>query len=205
MVVNTPAKLFSTNTLASKDDIMKLRNPTPFALLVLVVGLAGCKGSVFPEPLSTNISVNPPSVTVPAGSSTTFTALFAPTQPQGGSLTWSVSPANGGTITNAGVYLAPATAGNCLVIATWTPSNAAAGIRITGSATVAVLPPAQLVGALNTDLVQASGGTQLAGGIQSGAVVGQPVPFISSADSNNNVQSRSGFSIPVCTASGVCQ
>ena len=75
---------------------------------------------------------NPPSVTVPAGSSTTFTALFAPTLPQGGSLTWSVSPANGGTITNAGVYLAPATAGNCLVIATWTPSNAAAGIRITG-------------------------------------------------------------------------
>ena len=184
---------------------MKLRNPAPFALLALVVGLAGCKGSGFPEPLPTNISVNPPSVTVPAGSSTTFTALFAPTLPQGGSLTWSVSPANGGTITNAGVYLAPATAGNCLVIATWTPSNAAAGIRITGSATVAVLPPAQLVGALNTDLVQASGGTQLAGGIQNGAVVGQPVPFISSADLNNNVQSRSGFSIPVCTASGVCQ
>ena len=179
----------------------------PLAILLFSLGLVGCRNSDggFPGPLSISISVNPVSATVPAGSSTTFIAVFAPTSPQGGTLTWSVTPGNGGTITNAGVYTAPGTAGNYVVTATWTPSSAGVGNPIRGSATVTVAPPAQWTGALNTDLVQASGGAQGLGGIQNAAVVGQPVPWVSSTDVSNNVQVRSGFAIPVCTQAGVCQ
>jgi hypothetical protein len=187
---------------------LRIRSGMPLAVLLFSLGLVGCRnsdGGGFPGPLSISISVNPVSATVPAGSSTTFIAVFAPTAPQGGTLTWSVTPGNGGTITNAGVYIAPGTAGNYVVTATWTPSSAGVGSPISGSATVTVAPPAQLTGALNTDLVQASGGAQGLGGIQNAAVVGQPVPRVSSTDANNNVQVRSGFAIPVCTQAGVCQ
>jgi hypothetical protein len=188
-------------------DLMKVRSRSPLALLIFVLGVAGCRngGGGFPGPLSISISVSPASITVPAGSSTTFAALFAPTSPQGGTLTWTVSPGNGGTVTSAGVYTAPGTAGNYVVTATWTPTYPGAGNTITGSATVVVLPPAQLIGALNTNLVQASGGVQVFSVIQNSAVVGQLEPFMTSADPNGNVQVRSGFSIPVCTASGSCQ
>jgi hypothetical protein len=188
-------------------DLMKVRSRSPLVLLLFVLGIAGCRngGGGFPGPLSISISVNPASITVPAGSLTTFAALFAPTSPQGGTLTWTVSPANGGTVTSAGLYTASGTAGNYVVAATWTPTVPGAGTSITGSASVVVLPPAQLVGELNTNLVQASGGVQVFSVIQNSAVVGQPVPFITSTDSSGNVQSRSGFSIPVCTASGSCQ
>ncbi len=188
-------------------DITKVRSRSPLVLLLFVLGVAGCRngGGGFPGPLSVSISVNPASVTLPGGSSATFTALFTPTSPQGGTVTWSVSPANGGTVTSAGVYTAPGTAGNYVVTATWTPTYPGAGTSITGSATVVVLPPTQLVGELNSNLVQASGGVQVFSVIQNSAVVGQPVPFMTSTDSSGNVQARSGFSIPVCTAPGVCQ
>jgi hypothetical protein len=189
-------------------DLMKVRSPSALVLLLFVLGVAGCRngGGGFPGPLSISVSVSPALTTVAAGSSTTFAALFAPTSPQGGTLTWTVNPANGGTVTGAGVYTAPGTAGNYVVIATWTPTYPGAGSTISGSGSVVVLPPAQLVGALNSNLVQASGGVQAFSVlIQNSAVVGQPVPFISSTDSSGNVQVRSGFSIPVCTASGSCQ
>jgi hypothetical protein len=178
---------------------------SPLVLLFLVLGVAGCRngGGGFPGPLSISISVSPASITVPAGSSTTFAALFVPTSPQGGTLTWSVSPANGGTVTSVGVYTAPGAAGSYVVTATWTPTFSGAGTSITGYATVVVLPPAQLVGELNTNLVQASGGVQVFSVIQNSAVVGQLVPFVTSTDPNGNVQVRSGFSIPVaCTPNG---
>jgi hypothetical protein len=188
-------------------DLMKVRSRSPLVLLFFVLGVAGCRngGGGFPGPLSITISVSSASTTIAAGSSTTFTASFSPTSPQGGSLTWSVSPANGGSVTSAGVYTAPGAAGNYVVTATWTPTYPGAGSTITGSATVVVLPPAQLVGALNTNLVQASGGVQVFSVIQNSAVVGQLEPFMTSTDPNGNVQVRSGFSIPVCTTSGVCQ
>jgi hypothetical protein len=188
-------------------DLMKGRSRSPLVLLFLVLGVAGCRngGGGFPGPLSITVSVIPASTTIAAGSSTTFTPSFSPTSPQGGTLTWSVSPGNGGTVTSQGVYTAPGMAGNYVVTVTWTPTYPGAGTSITGSATVVVLPPAQLVGALNTDLVQASGGVQVFNVIQNSAVVGQPTPFMTSTDSSGNVQARSGFSIPVCTTSGSCQ
>lgn len=188
-------------------DLMKVRSRSPLVILLFVLGVAGCRngGGGFPGPLSITVSVSPVSTTVPAGSLTAFTPLFSPTSPQGGTLTWSVNPANGGTVTSAGVYTAPGAAGSYIVTATWTPSSPGAGSTISGSATVVVLPPAQLEGELNTNLVQASGGVQVFSVIQNSAVVGQPVPFMTSTDSSGNVQARSGFSIPVCTTSGNCQ
>lgn len=186
---------------------MKTPKQTSLTLLVLVLVLVGCRNSDsgFPGPLSVTISVSPASITVPVGSSMTFTAVFAPTNPQGGTLTWLVSPANGGTVTNSGVYTAPGTAGNYVVTATWTPNSVGLGNPISASATVMVASPAQLAGELNNDLVQASGGTQALGGIQNAAVLGQNVPFMGSTDITRNIQVRSGFGIPVCSVLGTCQ
>jgi hypothetical protein len=186
---------------------LKIRSRMPLAVLLFSLGFVGCRTSAdgFPTALSISISVSPVTVTLPAGSSTTFTAVFAPTAPQGGTLTWSVASGNGGTVTNAGVYIAPGTTGNYVVTATWTPSSPGVGSPISGSATVTVAPPAQLAGSLNNDLVQASGGAQGIGGIQNAAVVGQPVPLLGSTEITHNVLVISGFPIPVCSPIGVCQ
>lgn len=186
---------------------LKAHSGMLLAVLLFALGLVGCRNSAdgFPTALSISISVDPGTATLPEQSSTTFIAVFAPTAPQGGALTWSVTPANGGTVTNAGVYTAPGTAGNYVVTATWTPSSPGVGSPISGSAMVTVAPPAQLVGSLNNDLVQASGGAQGFGGIQNAAVVGQPVPRMGSADIPLNVRVVSGFPIPVCSPLGICQ
>jgi len=175
----------------------------------MILGLAGCgftssRGG-FPNPGAASVSVyvNPASITVAAGATATFTALYTPSAPAGGSLTWAVNPANGGTITNSGVYTASGTVGNYSVIATWTPSGAAGGKITTGSATVEVLPAPQVGAELNPNLIQASGTVQVSNGSQNAGVIGQLVPSIASTDSGNNVQVRGGFTIPVdCTASG---
>jgi hypothetical protein len=150
--------------------------------------------------------VNPPSITVSADSTTTFAAVFTPTAPEGGSLTWSIHPATGGTINHAGVYTASATAGKYTVVATWTPASSSAGRKITGSAIVDLLPAPQLGAELNPDLVQASGASQGNALIQNAAVVGQSNAFVISADPNRDIQVRSGFAIPVaCPAHPSCE
>ena len=184
-------------------------NRIVIALPLMILGLAGCgftsSSGGFPNPGATSISlsVNPSSITVAAGATTTFTALYTPSTPAGGSLTWAVNPANGGTITSSGVYTASGTAGNYSVIAIWTPSGAGGGKITSGSAMVEVLPAPQVGAELNPNLMQASGTVQASSGIQNAGVIGQLVPSVTSTDSGNNVQVRSGFAIPVdCTASG---
>jgi hypothetical protein len=169
-----------------------------FALLVVTLGLTGCRGGGFPNPgpVSTSLSVNPSSITVAAGSTTTFTALYTPSAPAGGSLTWSVLPASGGSITSAGVYTASGTGGAYTVVATWTPSSSAAGAAISGSATVQILPAPQLGFQLNPNFIQSSGANQANGVIQNGAVAGQLVPSVTLADPSGNVQTRTGFTVP---------
>ena len=149
-----------------------------------------------PNPLPLKLTVSPSPVTVPVNSTTTFSA--SPNPPKGFSLTWSVSPTSGGSITNAGVYTASETAGSCAVVATWIPSNPSAGSRITGSAMVTVLQPV----ALNSDLTQASGALQVSTTFQNNAIVGEIVPAVKSVDPSGNRQLQSGFPIPVpCTGS----
>jgi uncharacterized protein YjdB len=184
-------------------------NRIVIALPLMILGLAGCgftsSSGGFPNPGATSISVsvNPSSITVAAGTTTTFAALFTPTTPGGGSLTWAVDPANGGTITTSGVYTASGTAGNYSVIVTWTPSGAAGGKIVNASATVEVLPAPQLGAELTPNQIQSSGTVQASNRIQNAGIIGQLVPSVTSMDSGNNVQVRSGFTIPVeCTASG---
>lgn len=179
------------------------------SLGLIVLGAVGCRdiaptkgGSANPQPPSTRVSVTPSSITVAAGSTSTFTASFTPVLPVGGSLTWSVNPANGGTITSSGDYTASTTAGNYTIVATWTPSNSAAGTTISGSATVEVLSVPQPEADLNPDVTLASGATQASGRIHNAAVAGQAFPFVRSTDPGGDVQASSGFTIPVvCTGS----
>jgi len=174
---------------------------------LIMLALAGCghnspNGSSPSSPAPGTISVSPSSITVNPGSTTTFTAEFTPSLPLGGSLTWSVNPANGGTITSAGFFTAAGTAGNYAVVATWTPSIGAAGTIISGSATVKVLPAPQSDAELNLNFVLASGTNQSYGKIQNIAIVGQLVPFAVPLDPHSSVQIRTGFTIPV-TCSGL--
>ncbi len=188
--------------LRDTDD-MTCRKRIAFALPWVMLGLAGC-GDGFPNPKtpSYKLSVNPSSITVAAGSTTTFAVVFTPSRPAGGSLTWSVNPVKGGSITGAGVYTASSNAGSYSVFATLTPSTVGAGSAISGAAAVTVLPRPQLGAELNTDLVQASGAIQVAPPLQNAAVVDQLVPHVTSANSNASVQVQSGFDIPVvCPAS----
>src|ERR1700685_1606129 len=85
------------------------------ALGLITFELTSCGGSSVvtppPPPPGTKLSVSPVSITVDAGSATTFTGVFAPTAPPGGLLTWSITPVNGGTVTEAGVYTASSAGG----------------------------------------------------------------------------------------------
>jgi hypothetical protein len=175
-------------------------NPISVLTSLIMLGIAGCGGgSQNPSPPSYNVSVSPSSISVAAGSTTAFTAVFTPSRPAGGSLTWSVNPAKGGTITSAGAYTASGTVGDYNIVATWTPSSPAAGSSVSGSAAVDVLPPPQMGAELNPDLTQASGAIQLSGAIQNAAVVGQLVPAVISTDPNDStsVEVFSGFAVPV--------
>ena len=180
------------------------------AVPLIVLGLTGCGGgfsaSKLPSPV-TRLSVNPASITVDAGSTTTFMGVFAPTNPPGGSLTWSIAPVDGGTITDAGVYTASSTAGQYTILATWTPPNSTAAVILKGLATVAILAVPQIDSVITPDQVQASGANQTAGVIQNGAIIGQGIPAVLAIDSGDDIQLRSGFAIPAtCPGSDtVCQ
>jgi hypothetical protein len=163
-----------------------------------MLGIASCSGGLPNSAApSYNVSVSPSSITLAAGSTTTFAALFTPSRPVGGSLTWSINPAIGGTITRTGAYTASGTAGNFTVVATWTPSNPAPGAIISGLAAIDVLPPPQLGAELNPDLIQASGAIQVSGAIQNATVVGQLVPAAISTGPNDTVEVLSGFNVPI--------
>jgi hypothetical protein len=182
--------------------------PNGIGLMIpwIVVWLTGCTGAVYPRPVF-DLSVDPASVTVSVASTANFAAVFAPSAPRGGSLSWSVTPASGGTITNEGVYTASATAGRYSVVATWTASYPATDTRFAGSATVEVLPVGQISEELNPHLVQASGAVQTFGTIQNAVIVGQSVPSITSTDPADHIQVRSGFvpPVPCAKSESICQ
>lgn len=188
---------------------------TALCLIVLgliALGLTGCGGGNStvtppPPPPGTKLSVSPPSVILNAGAATTFVGVFAPTNPAGGSLTWSVTPVDGGTITGAGVYTASSTAGQYNILATWTPSISSKAAILKGSATVNLLAVPQLDAVITPAQVQASGANQSAGAIQNGAVAGQGIPSVASTDSGGNTQVVSGFTLPAseCGSGSVCK
>jgi hypothetical protein len=154
-------------------------------------GSRSVNGFPNPSPLPVTLTVSPPTIALVAGSTTTFAA--SPNPPQGFSLVWLVNPADGGTITNSGVYTAAQTAGNCTVVAAWIPTSSSMGSKVTGSATVTVLRPI----ALNVNLIEASGAIETSGNVQNAALVGESLPAVTSTDPTGKTQLRSGFPIPV--------
>jgi hypothetical protein len=167
--------------------------------LVATIGLVSCAGGFAnPAPPAFTISVSPPSAIIAAGSSTTFMAVFVPSLPAGGSLTWAVTGTpSPGTITSTGVYTASATPGDYTVIATWSPAKPGQGTVISASAAVEVIPPPQQNALANPTLTQASGAAQLFGTVQNAGIVGGSIPFAISTDPGGNIRVRSGFTIPV--------
>ncbi len=178
-------------------NIMTLLNRIVLALPCIVLALAGCSGTPPPNPHSVALAVSPSSTIVAAGSTTTFIAVFTPSRPAGGSLTWAITPATGGTITSKGVYTASGTVGQYTVVATWTAFNLAKNGTFNSSASVEILPVPQLDAVLNPDMVEASGAAQKNHAIQNAVVIGQAFPFLISADPSGNIEVQNGFSPPV--------
>lgn len=170
--------------------------PTALALTFLIPGITNCgsgshseNGFSNPTPIPITFAVSPSSITLVAGSTTTFTV--SPSPPQGVSVVWSVNPSTAGTITSSGVFTASA-AGTGTVIATLMPSDSSVG-SLAASAMVTVLPPV----ALNPGFTEASGGIQSSDSIQNGVVVGEDFPSVTSTDPTGKEKAISGFPIPV--------
>src|ERR1700691_2369967 len=124
-------------SMCDRHAIQRRLNRFIFALAwIATVGLTGCAGYISPNPHSVTLAVNPASVIVAGGSTTRFTVVYTPSQPEGGSLTWAVIPATGGTITSNGVYTASGTPGQYTVVATWTAKDFAKNGTFNSSASV---------------------------------------------------------------------
>jgi hypothetical protein len=193
--------------------MMNWRIRITLAVLLMAPSLQGCGSGSFATPPSppphaaTTLSVNPRSITVDAGSATTFTGVFKPAAPSGGSLTWSITPADGGTITGEGILTASATAGSYAVQASWTPAISSSAVILKGSATVTVLPVPQIDSVISPYRVQASGTNQTGGAIQNGVVAGQGLPAILAVDSSGNIAATTAFTFPLTCAgsTAICQ
>jgi len=90
--------------------------------------------TALPPPIT--VAVTPSTASVIAGGSITFAATV--TNAANTAVTWSVSGTSCGTITQAGVYTAPAAAASCSVVAT---SQADTTKRATATVTVTAPPP----------------------------------------------------------------
>jgi hypothetical protein len=182
----------------SINSHVRLLLAATIAFPAFILALAGCGGhSSNAFPASTTLYVNPSTITVAAGSIIRFTAVYGPAPPAGGSLSWSVAPISAGTITEAGIYTASATAGQYLIIGTWTPTHPYIVSILRGSAKVDVLAVPQFDSVISPGLVQASGANQVSGAIQNAAVTGQGISSVFSEDPGGNIRVRSGFTPPM--------
>lgn len=102
-----------------------------FSVLMMCVLMVACSGD---DKRKVEVDINPTSASVMAGATQAFTADVSGTG--NSAVTWSVSPAGGGSITTAGVYTAPAVAGSYTVTAT-----SVADTSKSASATVTVTMP----------------------------------------------------------------
>lgn len=115
--------------MKSIRGITSLAKGVGLALLSLVLVACGGDGNK----KNVSVAVSPAAVTVKVGMTQNFVASVTGTN--NSSVTWSVTEANGGTITGTGVYTAPATPGTYHVTATSVSDNSKKA-----SATVTVVP-----------------------------------------------------------------
>jgi chitinase len=156
------------------------------SLLAAIALAAACGTATTDAGQGVEVQVQPPSVGLAPGGAQTFAASV--TGSANTAVTWSLQPANGGTITAAGLYTAPGSAGTYTVVATSaadTGVSAAATVTVTGTpppVSVTVNPPSVSLGAGGTaqfaatvsgsadqtvtwSVVEAGGGSITAGGL----------------------------------------
>jgi hypothetical protein len=100
--------------------------------ILAAVGLAACGGTASGTPTVVAVTVAPTSGTVAAGNTLQFAAKV--TGSSNVAVTWSVQESGGGSVTAAGLYTAPGTAGTYHVVATSaadTTKSASAAVTVT--------------------------------------------------------------------------
>lgn len=157
------------------------------ALLLLALGCFGGSHATGDQTNTANqvMTVSPATATLAPGQTTQFTAVI----PWGGSATWAVLPATGGTFSGNGLFTASATQGTYRIVAMWSSD-----VRYTATATATILPPAPPAES-TPEIVSASGAQQTGGGGQSknSAVVGEAVPAKTATDASGTLVLRHGF------------
>jgi hypothetical protein len=149
--------------------------------LAAALALAGCQPQG-PQPTEGAMHVSPAAVTVSPGQQVQFTVR----SPWGTDVTWSVQPSTDGTIDRNGLFTATTrqlqSPTVCTVVATLRSDPTKVGLAVVS---FSVEPP--------VDMVAASGGRQVAEGIEVESVVLEPVRAVTSTDSTGTTESRSGF------------
>lgn len=157
------------------------------SLLLVTLGCGGTNRVTGDRVNTVNqvMTVSPLQATVSPGQTVQFTATF----PWGGSATWSVVPATGGSFNASGLFTASATPGKYRIVANWNGD-----VRYTAMAQATVLP-APLPADSTPNVVSASGQQQSSatGQIQNAAVVGEFVPAKQAAGASGTVEIRHGF------------
>ena len=169
-----------------------MTTPTPRTLLsaaslLLLLGCGGADRITGDRAATLNqvLTISPAVATVSVGQSLQFTAVI----PWGGTATWSVVPATGGTFTPSGLFTAATAPGSYRIVAMWNGD-----VRYTAMAQATILPPPPPA-VSRPDIAAASGSQQgsASGGVQNAAVVGEPVVATRSADANATEQVRHGY------------
>ncbi len=161
--------------------------PVGAALALAMLGCGGGSKATGDQVNTSNqvMTVSPATATLAPGQTTQFTATI----PWGGSATWAVLPATGGTFSGNGLFTASATQGTYRIVAMWSTD-----VRYTATATATVLPQAPPAES-SPDLVSASGAQQTGspGQSKNSVVVGEAVPARTATDASGTLQLRHGF------------
>lgn len=160
------------------------------ALLLLLAFALGCIGgdrSSGDRAATVNqvMTVSPGVATLAPGQTLQFTASI----PWGGSASWSVLPASGGSFSGNGLFTASGSQGQYRIVAMWNDD-----VRYTAAATATILPPPPPAES-TADLAPASGAQQgsATGQTRNTAVVGEAVPAARAAGASGTLQLRHGF------------
>ncbi|MCX5731595.1 MAG: hypothetical protein NTY18_09645, partial [Deltaproteobacteria bacterium] len=146
-------------------------------------------------PQQVAVTVNPPTATVPAGTSLTFAA--AVTGSTVGTVTWTVQESSCGSVTPAGVYTSPNAGATCHVVATST-----ADVTKSGSATVTVTAaPVIVVSVTPATASVLTGGTVTFSATVTGTTAGQSTAATWSVPAGSgSINATSGVYVAPATA-----
>ncbi len=159
----------------------------PAGLLLVALGCGGGSHATGDQVNTANqvMTLSPATATLAPGQTVQFTAVI----PWGGSATWAVLPATGGTFSGNGLFTASVTQGTYRIVAMWNTD-----VRYTATASATILAPAPAADS-TPDIVSASGAQQsgASGQSKNTAVVGEAVPAKRANDASGTLQLRHGF------------